>query len=115
MKEGRYTVLSAPAEEGGFVATCPAMPGLVAEGDTLSEARLMAKDVIQAYIESLRKDGLPPPDDVKCARTLSFFEPAPAERKIERSGRPHRKEPSNCLERRLNSIFSLKDEPGGVG
>src|ERR1035437_8668297 len=28
-----YTVLFEPAEEGGFVATCPALPGLVTEGD----------------------------------------------------------------------------------
>ena len=28
MTEHRYTVLFEPAEEGGFVATCPALPGL---------------------------------------------------------------------------------------
>src|SRR5450756_3146155 len=39
MVEYNYTVLFEPAEEGGFVATCPALPGLVTEGDTLEEAR----------------------------------------------------------------------------
>lgn len=34
MAEYRYTVLFEPAEEGGFVVTCPALPGLVTEGDT---------------------------------------------------------------------------------
>jgi hypothetical protein len=43
----RYTVLFEPAEEGGYVATCPALPGLVTEGDTLDEAREMAKDAIR--------------------------------------------------------------------
>jgi predicted RNase H-like HicB family nuclease len=43
-----------PAEEGGFVVTCPALPGLVTEGDTLEEARAMAQDAILAYLESLR-------------------------------------------------------------
>lgn len=46
-----------------FVATCPAPPGLVTEGDTLEEAREMAHDAIRAYLESLRKDYLPIPAD----------------------------------------------------
>jgi predicted RNase H-like HicB family nuclease len=62
-KEYRFTVLFEPAEEGGYVVTCPALPGLVTEGDTLEEAREMAKDAILAYLESLRKDGLPIPPD----------------------------------------------------
>jgi antitoxin HicB len=61
--EYRYTVLFEPAEEGGFIVTCPALPGLVTEGDTLEEARAMAEDAIRAYIESLRKDHLPIPSD----------------------------------------------------
>ena len=28
-----YTVLFEPAEEGGYVAFCPALPGLITEGD----------------------------------------------------------------------------------
>lgn len=60
-KEYSFTVLFEPAEEGGYVVTCPALPGLVTEGNTLEEAREMAKDAIRAYIESLRKDGLPIP------------------------------------------------------
>ena len=54
MTEYSYTVLFEPAEEGGFVVTCPALPGLVTEGDTLEEARAMAADAIRGYIESLR-------------------------------------------------------------
>jgi antitoxin HicB len=61
--EYRYTVLFEPAEEGGFVVTCPALPGLVTEGATLEEARAMAEDAIRGYIESLRKDHLPIPSD----------------------------------------------------
>jgi predicted RNase H-like HicB family nuclease len=63
MIEYNYTVLLEPAEEGGFVVTCPALPGLVTEGDTLEEARAMAQDAIRGYIESLRKDNLPIPSD----------------------------------------------------
>jgi antitoxin HicB len=58
-----YTVLFEPAEEGGYVVTCPALPGLVTEGDTLEEARRSALDAIRGYLESVRKDGLPIPAD----------------------------------------------------
>lgn len=64
-EEYHYTALFEPAEEGGYVATCPALPGLVTEGDTLAEARTMASDAIRAYLESLRKDGQPIPPDKK--------------------------------------------------
>ena len=63
IQECSYTVLFEPAEEGGYVVTCPALPGLVTEGDTLDEARERAKDAIRAYLESLRKDGLPIPSN----------------------------------------------------
>jgi antitoxin HicB len=68
MTEHRYTVLFEPAEEGGFVATCPALPGLVTEGDTLEETREMVKDAIRAYLESLAIDGLPAPKDIKLSQ-----------------------------------------------
>ena len=62
----RYTVLFEPAEEGGYVVTCPSLPGLVTEGDTLEEARAMAKDAIRGYLEVLAKDGQPiPPEDLE--------------------------------------------------
>ncbi len=67
MQEYSFTILFEPAEEGGYVVTCPALPGLVTEGETLEEARVMAKDAIRAYLESLRKDGLPIPPDKKIA------------------------------------------------
>ena len=63
--EHSFTVFFEPAVEGGYVVTCPALPGLVTEGDTLAEAREMARDAIRAYLESLRKDGEPIPSDPK--------------------------------------------------
>lgn len=60
-----FTVLFTPAEEGGFVVTCPALPGVVTEGDSIEEARAMAADAIQGYIESLTSAGLPIPEDVQ--------------------------------------------------
>jgi predicted RNase H-like HicB family nuclease len=66
-----YTVFFEPAEEGGFVVTCPALPGLVTEGETFEDARAMAADAIRGYLESLVKDGLPlPPDDPRPRSSL---------------------------------------------
>ena len=42
---------------------CPALPGLVTEGDTMEEARSMAEDALRAYLESLKQDGLSIPED----------------------------------------------------
>lgn len=63
--EYSFTVLFEPAEEGGYVVTCPALPGLVTEGDTLDEAREMARDAIRVYLESIQRDGLTIPPDKK--------------------------------------------------
>jgi predicted RNase H-like HicB family nuclease len=62
-KEHTYTVLFEPAEEGGYVVTVPALPGVVTQGDSLEEAREMARDAILGYLEALQKDGEPIPDD----------------------------------------------------
>jgi antitoxin HicB len=68
----RYTVLFEPTEEGGYVVTCPSFPGLVTEGDTLEEARIMAADAIRGDLEALAKDGLPlPPEDPQPDGTLA--------------------------------------------
>jgi antitoxin HicB len=63
MKILNFTVFMTPDVTGGYVVTCPALPGLVTEGGTLEEAREMATDAIQGYLESLKKDGEPIPTD----------------------------------------------------
>ena len=51
----KYTVVFEPAEEGGYVAYVPSLPGCVTEGDSLEEAMEMVKDAISGYIVSLKK------------------------------------------------------------
>ena len=58
-----FTMLFEPAEEGGYVVTCPALPGLVTEGDTMEEARRMAENALRGYLGTLIEDGLPIPSD----------------------------------------------------
>ncbi|HSO43399.1 MAG TPA: type II toxin-antitoxin system HicB family antitoxin [Rhodospirillales bacterium] len=60
-RECAYNIVIEPAEEGGYVVTCPSLRGLATQGETLEEARAMAADAIEGYLELLREDGLPLP------------------------------------------------------
>ncbi|NOT63363.1 MAG: type II toxin-antitoxin system HicB family antitoxin [Acidobacteria bacterium] len=64
-----FTVVFTPAEEGGYTVTCPVLPGLVTEGDTLREAREMAREAITGYLEVLMKHGQPLPEKKSRVRT----------------------------------------------
>lgn len=57
----KYTVLIRSGNEGGFVATVPALPGCVSQGRTRRQAVRNVKEAIEAYIEALLEDGLPVP------------------------------------------------------
>jgi|SRR5947209_11748210 len=60
-----YTVLFEPAEEGGYVVLCPALPRLLTRRYLRRSQRL--KETIQGYLESLLKDGEQLPPDKKLA------------------------------------------------
>ncbi len=57
----RYLVYIQPAEEGGFGAFCPALPGCVRQGETIEEALEMIREAVEGYVESLRASGGPVP------------------------------------------------------
>jgi predicted RNase H-like HicB family nuclease len=59
----QYTVVFERAEEGGYVAHVPALPGLWTQGETLAETRAMVREAILGYIEGLKKAGEPVPPD----------------------------------------------------
>jgi antitoxin HicB len=82
VSEYSYTVLFEPAEEGGYVGFCPALPGLVTEGDTFEEARDRVKEAIEGYLESLLKDGEPIPPD----KPMPALKPAIVRRAFQRAG-----------------------------
>jgi antitoxin HicB len=52
-----YTFLFQPEPEGGYTVSCPALPGLVTYGDTLDEARSMARDAMEGSIEVMLEMG----------------------------------------------------------
>ncbi len=56
-----YTVVIRAGNEGGYVATVPALPGCVSQGRSRRQTLRNAKEAIEAYIEALIEDGLPVP------------------------------------------------------
>ena len=54
-----------PLEEGGYLATCQAIQGCHAEGETIAEALDILEDVARILLELRREDGLPPPEGLE--------------------------------------------------
>jgi antitoxin HicB len=52
-----YTFVFDPEPEGGYTVTCPALPGLVTYGETIEEARAMARDAMEGLIEVMLERG----------------------------------------------------------
>jgi antitoxin HicB len=60
-----YTVVFEPLPEGGFNVFAPALPEICAYGETMEEARAIARDSIRCYLESALETGEYIPNDVK--------------------------------------------------
>ena len=56
MKVLNYRILLRKEPEGGYTVTVPSLPGCVTYGDTIEEAKEMAKEAIELYIESLKEN-----------------------------------------------------------
>ncbi len=63
MRELNYRLIFRPEPEGGYTVSVPALPGCTTYGQTLEEARAMAKDAIEAYLASMERQGETVPDD----------------------------------------------------
>lgn len=61
MDEATIRLHVEPLEDGGFVATSPDVPGLVAEGRTLVEATEIAQGLARKIVESCLEHGDPVP------------------------------------------------------
>jgi predicted RNase H-like HicB family nuclease len=65
-EEYTYTVIFELDESGGYVATCPALPGLIATDRSLERTRAQAFSAIRAILETWRRDGWPlPPSEAQ--------------------------------------------------
>lgn len=48
-------------EDGGYVVSCPSLPGCISQGETREEALRNIRDAIEGYLFSLKKRNLPLP------------------------------------------------------
>ncbi|MFQ5779061.1 MAG: type II toxin-antitoxin system HicB family antitoxin [Terriglobia bacterium] len=58
-------VLEPDFDSGGFVVSCPGLPGCHSQGDTREEALASIREAIQAYLESLKKHNQAIPSEVE--------------------------------------------------
>jgi antitoxin HicB len=52
-----YRIVLRPEPEGGYTVIVPSLPGCITYGETVEEAKEMAKDAIEAYLKSMEKQG----------------------------------------------------------
>ena len=65
-----YTVIIHKAEEGGYWAEVPALPGCFSQGETVEEALKNVREAIEAHLQALREEGqeIPGEGEVLLAR-----------------------------------------------
>jgi len=57
-----------PQPEGGYVVTCPLLPELITEGDTVQEALQNANDALAAIVDALKQLNRPLPPALQSAK-----------------------------------------------
>ncbi|MGI5938818.1 MULTISPECIES: type II toxin-antitoxin system HicB family antitoxin [Methanoculleus] len=65
-----FTVVIQKAEEGGFWAEVPALPGCYSQGETVEETLENIREAIEGHVEALRQEGqgVPPEEDLIIGR-----------------------------------------------
>lgn len=61
MVDKEYEVVLTAQAEGGYSVSVPELPDVVTEGETREEALEMARDAIQAYLETMAEHQWPVP------------------------------------------------------
>jgi len=70
----KLPLVLAPQPEGGWTITCPVLPGLVTEADTIDEVSINVADAIEALIEGYEELNQPLPDVLRpIANTTPFL------------------------------------------
>ncbi len=66
MKVLNYRIFLRKEPEGGYTVIVPSLPGCVTYGETTGEAKEMAREAIELYIETLKAHGedIPVEDDM---------------------------------------------------
>ena len=71
-----YVLVIHKAEEGGYWAEVPALPGCFAQGETLEDLLQEAQGAIVAHLEALRDDGQSVNQEPVIIATVRAPEPA---------------------------------------
>jgi len=50
-------------EDGYWVMECPSLPGCISQGKTKEEALSNTREAIDVYIEALKEDNIPVPEE----------------------------------------------------
>jgi antitoxin HicB len=61
----KLPLLLDPQPEGGWTITCPVLPGLVTEADTVDEVSINVADALGALIECYEELNQPLPNDLQ--------------------------------------------------
>ena len=52
-----YVLVIHPAEEGGYWAEIPSLPGCYVQGESIEELLQEAPEIIESFIEAVEEDG----------------------------------------------------------
>ena len=50
-----FQIVLRPEPGGGFTVTVPSLPGCITFGETLEEAKMMAQEAIELYLEVMKE------------------------------------------------------------
>ena len=68
-----YVIVIHAAEEGGYWAEFPALPGCYTQGETVEEVLSRAPDAVGSHLDALREDGQEIPADERILITTVHF------------------------------------------
>jgi predicted RNase H-like HicB family nuclease len=66
------------AEEGGYWAEFPALPGCYTQGETIDEVIKRAPEAVESHVQALREDGQEVPSENLLVMTVRLPEPSAA-------------------------------------
>ena len=58
-----YTIVIHKAEEGGYWAEVPALPGCFSQGENIEETISHIQEAIESHLAALKSEGQPIPQD----------------------------------------------------
>jgi predicted RNase H-like HicB family nuclease len=63
VRKMEYTIVLHPAEEGGYWAEVPALPGCYSQGETVEKTLMNIKEAVSSHLIALKAEGRQPPRD----------------------------------------------------